>query len=285
MRTPRHTLIQFSDVHVVPEGALLHGAVDTLGNLATALAEVEAAEVKPAALLFTGDLADAGDAASYRRLRELAEKTAARIGAPALFGMGNHDTREPFHADLLGGESSGAERDFVHEADGLRVIMLDTTEPGHHHGDLTEQQLDWLRERLATPAAAGTILALHHPPIPSPLEMLEMLTLRPYERLAEIVRGTDVKLIVAGHAHHATAGQLGGVPVWIAPATAYTADVLAPAGLIRGTIGGGYTRIDVYEDGATATYVPVGRGAALYELDMDTLRRYMAEHAAPAAQD
>ncbi|MEU8134815.1 metallophosphoesterase [Streptodolium elevatio] len=282
MRKPLHTVIQFSDVHVVPEGELLHGTVDTLANLAAALDEVEAAALRPAALLFTGDLADAGDAASYRRLRETAEKAAARIGAPALFGMGNHDKREAFHADLLGGLAVGHERDFVHQADGLRVVMLDTTEPGSHHGDLTDAQLAWLREQLATPAEHGTILALHHPPIPSPLEILEMLTLRQYAELAEVVRGTDVRLVVAGHAHHATCGSLGGVPVWVAPATAYTADVLAPAGLIRGTAGGGYTRIDVYADEATATFVPVGRGAPVYELDVETLRRYMAEHGAAA---
>lgn len=280
MRKPLHTLIQFSDVHVVPEGKLLHGSVDTLANLEAALTEVEAAAVRPAALLFTGDLADAGDAESYRRLRETVGKAAARIGAPALFGMGNHDTREAFHADLLGNQPSSSARDFVHEADGLRIIVLDTTEPGHHHGDLTDEQLAWLRERLATPAEHGTILALHHPPIPSPLEILEMLTLRQHAELADIVRGSDVRLIVAGHAHHTTCGSLGGVPVWVAPATAYSADVLAPAGLIRGATGGGYTRIDVYADEATATFVPIGRGTPVYELDTETLRRYMAEHAA-----
>lgn len=280
MRKPLHTVIQFSDVHVVPEGQLLHGSVDTLGNLAAALAEVEAAAISPAALLFTGDLADAGDAASYRRLRETAEKAAARIGAPVLFGMGNHDTREAFHADLLGDEPSDRERDFVYEAGGLRIIVLDTTEPGHHHGLLTDSQLDWLRGRLANRAEHGTILALHHPPIPSPLEILEMLTLRQHAELADIVRGSDVRIIVAGHAHHTTCGSLGGVPVWIAPATAYAADVLAPAGLVRGATGGGYTRIDVYADEATATFVSIGRGEPVYELDVETLRRYMAEHAA-----
>ncbi|MGC0419379.1 metallophosphoesterase [Embleya sp. AB8] len=278
MRTPSHTLIQFSDVHVVPEGTLLHGSVDTLANLETALAEVEQAEVRPTALLFTGDLADAGDPASYRRLRAAVEPAAARIGAPALFGMGNHDAREAFREGLLGEEPTDLVRDFVAEFDGLRVIMLDTSEPGQHHGDLTPAQLDWLRDLLAEPAAHGTILALHHPPIPSPLEVLELLTLRPHAELAELVRDSDVKLIVAGHAHHATCGVLGGVPVWVAPATAYGADVLAPAGLIRGYTGGGYTRIDVYADGATATFVPIGRGAPVYELDAETLRRYLAEH-------
>nr|WP_237536231.1 metallophosphoesterase [Streptomyces sp. SID3343] len=278
-------MIQFSDVHVVPEGTLLHGSVDTLANLAEALAEVEAADVRPTALLFTGDLADAGDGPSYRRLRDLVDKAAARIGAPVLYGMGNHDTREDFHESLLGAPRGDHERDFVHEVDGLRVIFLDTTDPGHHHGDLTDRQLRWLREKLTTRATHGTVLALHHPPIPSPLAILEMLTLRRHEELAEIVAGTDVALIVAGHAHHATCGSLGGVPVWIAPATAYSADVLAPAGLVRGTVGGGYTRIDVYDDGATATYVPVGTGAPVYELDVETLRRYLAEHTADTGAD
>ncbi|WP_246271743.1 hypothetical protein [Amycolatopsis acididurans] len=48
---------------------------------------------------------------------------------------------------------------------GLRIIALDSSVPGHGHGELSGGQLDWLARELATPAPDGTILAPHHPPL------------------------------------------------------------------------------------------------------------------------
>lgn len=261
MRVPIQTVVQFSDVHIVPDGRLLYDLVDTHARLRAALTDVEESGIAPAALLFTGDLAESGDLASYRRLRQLVDPVAARLGVPALYAMGNHDARGAFRAGLLGEEASAAECDAVHDVDGFRVIVLDSTDPGQAHGVLTDRQLDWLSSVLSEPAKQGTLLALHHPPIASPLLAAEMMTLHQHAELAEVIQGSDVRLIAAGHAHHATAGVLAGVPVWIASSTAYSTEVLGPGELVRGTMEGGYTRIDVYEHAATATYIPITRGA------------------------
>lgn len=278
MRIPRHTLVQFSDVHIVPEGELLMGTLDTLTQMSNALDAVEAADLAPAALLFTGDLADTGDIRAYRRLRATVEPAAARIGAPALFGMGNHDNREAFREGLLGTEPDGAPHDFVHRAGDVRVIVLDSTTPGSHGGALADDQLAWLRAELAEPAPAGTVLALHHPPIPTPLAFLERLSLKDPERLGEVIAGTDVRIVLSGHNHHATCGALAGVPVWSAPAVAYRADVFPPAGTYQGVTGVGYTRVDVYEDSATATFVPVESVDAVYNYERAKVDRYLAAH-------
>jgi hypothetical protein len=55
---------------------------------------------------------------------------------------------------------------------------LDTSVPGYHHGEISGRQLDWLADELATPAPDGTILALHHPPIPSVLDLAVTVELR-----------------------------------------------------------------------------------------------------------
>lgn len=278
MRTPRHTLVQFSDVHIVPDGELLMGRLDTLAQMGTALDAVAAADLAPVALLFTGDLADTGDIRAYRRLRELVEPAAARIGAPALYGMGNHDNREAFREGLLETAATGEPHDFVHHAGDVRVVFLDSTTPGSHGGSLTDAQLEWLREELKEPAAAGTVLALHHPPIPTPLAFLERLSLREPERLGAAIAGTDVRIVLTGHNHHATCGAIAGVPVWSAPAVAYRADVFPPAGTYQGVTGVGYTRVDIYEDSATATFVPVESVQAVYHYEREKVDRYLAAH-------
>lgn len=269
----RHTFLQVSDIHIVPEG-LLHDTVDTGAILATALDAVDASGYRPEALVLSGDLANWGETESYRRLRAIVEPVAQRWGAPILYLPGNHDRagndfNEAFRAELLGQEPSDEPTDQVLELDGLRIIALDTTEAGRHDGVLRDSQLHWLTEQLDEPAPHGTVLALHHPPIPSPSPLVAQLSLERPERLAAAIAGTDVRLVLCGHAHHASAGVLGGVPVWIAPATAYDTDVLATAEVHRGVTGSAVTRVDVFDTTAVATLVPLnGPRHTVYEHDI-----------------
>jgi 3',5'-cyclic AMP phosphodiesterase CpdA len=278
VRTPRHTLVQFTDVHIVPEGELLLGLVDTTDQMRRALEDVERAGVNPLALLFTGDLADTGDVRAYRRLRETVGAVTDRTGVPALFGMGNHDNRENFREGLLGLPPSGEPHDVTHHVGDVRVILLDSTTPGSHAGNLTDDQLDRLRAELATPAPGGTVLAFHHPPIPTPLAFLEQLSLANPERLAKAVEGSDVRIILTGHNHHATCGAIAGIPVWSAPAVAYRANVCPPAGSYQGVTGFGYTRVDLYEDTTTATFVPVEPVETVYHHERAKVDAYLAAH-------
>ena len=95
--------------------------------------------------------------------------------------MGNHDERAAYARGLFDSDDDGAQ-DRVHEVDGLRIVALDTSVPGYHHGELRPEQLAWLADVLATPAEHGTLLAMHHPPLPLPMlraaELIELLDQR-----------------------------------------------------------------------------------------------------------
>ncbi|PXY36648.1 metallophosphoesterase [Prauserella flavalba] len=276
MSRPTHTVVQISDTHIVPEGTLLHDKVDTTANLAAAFAAVERIGDDVQAVVLTGDLADKADAPSYRRLRSQVDEFTERAGIPVLYMMGNHDERATFRVGLLGEEPSVEPYDYSRMVGDLRIIVLDSTVPGHHHGELTEEQLAWLADELATPAPAGTVLALHHPPLPSALTIMTDLGLRNADALGEVIGGTDVKLVVSGHAHHPAAGVLAGIPVWISGANAYSQDVLIPSTSIRGVVGAHCTRIDVFAGSAIATSVPIGADDVVYEMDAEQMRA-MAE--------
>jgi 3',5'-cyclic-AMP phosphodiesterase len=270
---PTHTLIQLSDPHIVPPGALLYGSVDTAAGLARAVAGISRSEVAVAAVILSGDLTDAAEVTAYERLRGIV----APIGAPVLYAMGNHDARGPMRAGLLGAEASDAPVDYVHWAGELRIIVLDSTVPGRPYGELAPSQLDRLAAELAVPAPAGTVLVLHHPPVPSPSAVLNLLLLREPERLAAIVAGSDVLMVLTGHTHHASAGSFGGVPLWVSGSVAYGADPAAPAGRYEGRVGGQYTRVDIYPGGAVATAVPIDLGEVVNEMTVEDMRRYLAE--------
>jgi len=256
--TPTCTLVQLTDLHVVAEGDALPGGVDTAAVLDQALRAVEESALTPAALVLTGDLTEHGRPAQYQRLRAILEPAAQRIGAPLVYAAGNHDDRAALREHLLGEPASAAPFDHVVRVGDLRIVVLDSTVPGHPHGELRPEQLDWLRAELAEPAAAGTVLAVHHPPLPSAAPLAAAIPLLRREDLADAVAGTDVRLILAGHTHVVSAGTLGAVPVWTGGPLATTLDGLAPGAALRALATPSVSRIDLFPEGLLTTSVPVG---------------------------
>ncbi|MGE4427822.1 MAG: metallophosphoesterase [Solirubrobacteraceae bacterium] len=173
---------------------------------------------------------------------------------PMVVVPGNHDDVETLRRTLRDGEPI----DRSVRVGGLRIVALDSTAAGAHHGELSDAQLEWLRAELAVAAPEGTILALHHPPLRNPHPVSARIALRDPERLAAVVAGTDVRQIVCGHAHATAAGTLAGIPVWSAPALGSTTDALPPAGRLRAYDDiGGLTRIDLFGPDTVTTRVPL----------------------------
>jgi len=256
--SPTCTLVQLTDLHVVADGEELPSGVDTAAVLDTALRAVEEAAIGPAALVLTGDLTEHGRPAQYRRLRAIVEPAAARIGAPVVYAAGNHDDRAALREHLLDEPPSDEPLDRVVRLAGVRIIVLDSTVPGHGHGELRPEQLERLRAELADPAPDGTVLALHHPPLPSAVPLAASIPLLRRDDLAAAVAGTDVRLVLAGHTHVVSAGTLGGVPVWTGGPVHTTLDPFAPGASLRGLATPSVSRIDLFPDGLLTTSVPIG---------------------------
>jgi 3',5'-cyclic AMP phosphodiesterase CpdA len=255
---PLRTIIHLSDTHLLGEGERLAGRFDVERTLAASLTQVEAMRLRPDALVFTGDLTDLGESDAYRRLRAIVDPVAARLRSPVIWVAGNHDERPEMRRDLLGLEPSLEPLDAVWDLGGLRLIVLDTSVPGWHHGDLTSEQLDWLAAQLATRAPLGTLIAMHHPPIPSHMPLFDILELRDQPRLARVIEGTDVRGIIAGHLHYSTSGTFAGVPVSVAAATCYTMNLARPAYRVNGfDAGQSFHLVHVWEHTMTHAVVPV----------------------------
>ena len=255
---PGHVVAHFSDPHLLAGGQKQYGVIDPEPYLRTALGRLARLDPAPQALVFTGDLADRAEPAAYARLRELVEPAAAELGAEVVWVMGNHDERAAYSLALYG-DASEAPQDRVHDVAGLRIVALDTSVPGYHHGELTDEQLAWLAEELATPAPHGTLLALHHPPIPVPmLRAAEIIELYDQHRLAEVLAGTDVRGILGGHFHFSTYSTFAGIPVSVAAPTCYTSDPAPLDRFVSGVDGHqAVTMLHVYDDRIVHTIVPV----------------------------
>ena len=255
----RRVIVHLSDTHLLAGNRPLGGRYDTAANLTATLAAVERTGVRPDAIVFTGDLTDLGEPEAYAALRAEVEPFAARLGAPLVWVAGNHDERPALRAALLGAAPTEEPVTGVWDLDGLRLIALDSTVPGWHHGDLDPVQLEWLRGVLAEPAPLGTILALHHPPLPSHIPFFDILELRHQDALAGVIAGTDVRAILAGHLHYSTSGTFAGVPVSVASATCYTMNLQRPPAEVNGMDAGqSFHLVHVYDDTITHAVVPVG---------------------------
>ncbi|WP_167051492.1 phosphodiesterase [Salinibacterium sp. ZJ77] len=256
---PQHVIVHLSDTHFLGGGKPLYGTVDTDATVVRALEQLERSELRPEAIVITGDLADVAEADAYERLRDHIEPAAERMGSRIIWVMGNHDEREPFASILMREEATTDTQDRVYDVNGLRIIALDSSVPGYHHGDLRPEQLEWLRAELATPAPSGTILALHHPPIPTPIELMALIELDHQAELADVIRGTDVRAILAGHLHYSTSGTFAGIPVSVSAATCYTIDTSAEPGTLAGIDGGQtFNLVHVYDDQVVHSIVPIG---------------------------
>jgi 3',5'-cyclic AMP phosphodiesterase CpdA len=227
----------------------------------------------PQAIVVTGDLADRGEPEAYAQLRAMVEPVAARMGAQVVWCMGNHDDRTAYAQTLFGADPTADVMDRVYEVDGLRIVALDTSVPNYHHGEITDEQHEWLASVLAEPAPLGTILAMHHPPIAVPmLPAAAIIELEDQERLAETLRGTDVRMILGGHFHYSSYGTFAGIPVSVASATCYISDIAPDQRFISAVdTDQSVNVLHVYDDTIVTSVVPTHDSAEISGFGSDVV--------------
>lgn len=231
------TILQLSDTHLAGDGSRHYGIVDTHAALTRVLRRAETLR-RIDVVVMSGDLSDDGSEESYRLLQRTVEPWAGDRGAPVLYVMGNHDGRDGFES-VLGARTGAA------LVGGLRFLRLDTSVPGFGYGSVDAEQLAWLRSELRSPAAHGSVLVLHHPPVAARTPLLRALELQRPDALLDAIAGTDVRLILAGHFHHALVTTVRGIPLVVAPGITNTTDVLAAPTHERAVIGSGAALVTV----------------------------------------
>ncbi|ANF31810.1 hypothetical protein A0130_09090 [Leifsonia xyli] len=264
-------ILHLSDTHLYGDGRLHYGIVDTLAGLDRVLARASVLSDVDV-VVASGDLSDDGTVDSYRRLKGTLEPWAAERGAAIVYAMGNHDRREGFE-EVLG------ERETVTIVRGFRVVTVDTSVPGAGYGHVSEEQFDWLREVLTEPAENGTVVVLHHPPVPPTTVLFEPLRLVDPESLLGVCATGDVRLILAGHFHHGLVTEAGdaGIPVVVAPAVANTTDVLWPPPRERAVRGAGFAWVQLPAEGPVRAHLLTAPspddGETVYDLDEEAIQR------------
>lgn len=213
-------IAQISDTHIMRDGALMSGRVDTARHLERAVAHLLALDPRPDLVLATGDLVDAGSAAEYARLRSIL----AMLPMPVYVVPGNHDARDTLRAAFADHLPVTGFLHYVVEDHPLRLIALDTLVPEAPHGELCDVRLNWLEARLGE-SNRPTIIFMHHPPFACGIAEFDRIALiGGATRLAEIVRRhSQVERVLCGHVHRPVQVRWAGTLASIGPSTAHYA--------------------------------------------------------------
>lgn len=275
---PDFSILHVSDTHLLGGGKLLHGSIDTAARIDDMFERIRTSNLNIRALVFTGDLAERAEPDAYRELKDLVTPHAEALSAEVIWVMGNHDEREPFTEVLWEEAATGAPRDRSYDVHGLRIIALDTSVPGYHHGELSEDQWEWLAQELSQPAERGTLLAMHHPPIPTIVPLMGLIELDDQSRLWESIRGSDVRGILAGHLHYSTHTVFEGVPVSVAAAACYNVDLAADQSLLLKGVDRAHASslVSVYENQLVFSDIPATDMPQLFSHSTDYLPMIMS---------
>ncbi len=276
---PHYRLAHLSDCHLTSAGVLYNAVVDADAGLAKLVDELARAVANGRpfdAIIASGDLTDTGDRCAYQRL----SAALSEFAVPVIYATGNHDVRVTFHQELLGRSATESVVQVIWLKERLRIVVLDSSIPGAGHGRLSIDDLAELARILASPAPDGTIVVLHHAPIPPPSPLLTYFTLERGARraLERTIAGSDVRLVLAGHHHVAQSGILGGIPVAVAGSTAIRTDPLAKAGHERTTRSAGFNLVELYPDTFTISVIPLDGAETVFELDRDGCAAVVRAH-------
>ncbi|WIB13208.1 metallophosphoesterase [Curtobacterium sp. MCPF17_052] len=197
-------ILHLSDTHLTGDGALHQGTVDTTAALRALLEHLDTVQ-GVGLVVISGDVSEDGSPRSYETVRQTVGSWAERHGAAFVTVPGNHDQRAGFRQVLVDGHVLGeGGQPLMHTMEyhdpsvpvrgqsivaGRRVVTVDTSVPGAGYGELDASVLEHLRTVLAEPSDHGSVVVLHHPPLPAPTALQDALKLRNPQDLADVLRG------------------------------------------------------------------------------------------------
>ncbi|MTH96247.1 phosphodiesterase [Roseibium sp. RKSG952] len=216
------TLIaHISDLHLRPRGLPCLRVSDTNMLAERAIRALASLSPRPDALVISGDLTDRDDPREYAVARRLLK----RLPMPVYLIPGNHDSSEGMRSNLADfpgiSDSTGEKLWYAADIGDLRLIALDSHDPGKPGGRLGTAQLSWLAKELAS-STKPTIVALHHPPADTGIVHLDAMGLADSEALEDALRGhPQVKRILCGHIHRSIVAEFAGTIMTLVPSTAH----------------------------------------------------------------
>lgn len=259
-------VIQITDTHLGQTSGTKLLGIDTDESLDCVLAQLKVRHT-PSLFLCTGDLSNDGSSDAYQRF----QTKMSQFDSPNVWLPGNHDERRRM-ASFLGDDPLELSRTI--EVGNWLIIMLDSAVLGQVGGDLSENEMVFLRQQLDQASQSGSadnrhiLVCLHHHLISMNCAWLdEQLVANAEEVLALLSQYPQVKVVLSGHVHQDFQAQHNHFTFISTPSTCiqfapnsdeFKLDLKNP----------GYRVFKLYPDGRFDTHV---ERLESFELTLDTV--------------
>lgn len=212
-------IAQVSDTHIAFDA---EDAEQRLRDFEAAIDDINALDPAPDVIVHTGDIVHNGRADEYAQ----AAAILARARAPVYVMAGNKDDRENLRATFSAGgylPPAPGFIDYAVETFPVRLIMLDTLNPGSNKGDFCSERLARLARLIDAETTRPIAVFTHHPPFEVTVgpDRLHFETMDIMQGLAEALQHSGrVAAVFAGHVHRSTTGLAGTIPAAVMPSIA-----------------------------------------------------------------
>jgi 3',5'-cyclic AMP phosphodiesterase CpdA len=255
-------IIQISDTHIIPEGGLAYGKVDTAAALAATVETINRMlpVIGPVDMVIaTGDLTDAGADEEYRRFLGIMSS----LQVPYRVVPGNHDNPHAMRRSFTDCSwiSSNGPVNWIADFADFCLIGLDSQVERQSYGQLSEETLVFLANALSELGDKPALVALHHPPFDTGIDAMDSQNLMESASLKRILNAHpgEVRLI-CGHLHRSVTAMFGGVMCQIAPGTSHAVTLNQIHGASNSlTMEPGAFMLHEWRNGFVSHNIPVGR--------------------------
>ena len=194
-------IAQISDTHIPKRGSKTCDVAPMAENLARCIDHINQSDPKPDVVLVTGDITSAGSV-------EEAEHAAALMAGleiPFYIIPGNHDEpsilRAAFDEAAHPSEYQGFSNYVINNFD-VRMIALDSTDPGGPGGEICQARAAWLDQQLSEDIQKPTVIFMHHPPVKCGVLETDVDGFSGADLLGQVVnKYTNIESIICGHIH------------------------------------------------------------------------------------
>lgn len=201
-------IAQISDTHILAKDSDRPEAGPRAQDLRRCVADINSLDPQPDVVIHSGDTVQTGALDDYEHLKELL----APLRAPVFLTPGNRDHHDNFRATFKPATGSAPYLHYAIDDFPVRLIALDSIDPGQRKGVFCETRLAWLDETLSAAPSHPTLLFMHHPPFdvgPRYIDGYKNLPDRD-AFTALVSRHPQVLRLVCGHCHRSSLRKWAG---------------------------------------------------------------------------
>ena len=209
----RINIIQITDTHILDDGAPSFNNYDTSASLMRVINKIIESESDADLILLTGDLVHEPTKTSYQKLAD----HLSVLTTPILSLPGNHDAPELMRY-VMG--ANGHDTGNLIKIDNWLIILLNSAVEGQQSGELSANELEFLRINLEENPESHCLIALHHHPVPINSKWMDAMSLQNTNNFFDVIDDFEqVRFIIWGHIHQEFECTRGKVKLYGSPST------------------------------------------------------------------